>query len=425
MKNAIKLFLTLLLFASTVNGQKYSAQDGRLLDANNRLGSMGWNSSGSIDALSNRNNGIFTGNISGGMRFQGAVPYSNTLEFQGNTTSTLTNFRRDSVGVSQLSTGLNYGQLYIDPARSLTTSHNGNIINTQSISRISTMLNQQVQSAGHSNFLNNSLTNTDRTKINLGSYINNNTIGYTIPGISYLQTGITSSDMAMNLSITNRENTRLNSLAKDLINKPVLQRSSVLAFTNNQSDFNIDEQLFLEKDMPDRIFEEDIIGSRVATETLTLQQIEMKYQEYYLLALKDMKKGSYFKAADNFELARVFAERDNAEIYVNIALARFAAGEYISSSLNLYRAFTLSFQQSMTPIELQKLFNSEQTVSEGIEHLQRSYNLTQNSSMLFLKGYLEFLNNDLNSAKSTFQQIITINPDDKLFPKILTELEKR
>ncbi len=425
MKNAIKLFLTLLLFASTVNGQKYSAQDGRLLDANNRLGSMGWNSSGSIDALSNRKNGIFTGNISGGMRFQGAVPYSNTLEFQGNTTSTLTNFRRDSVGVSQLSTGLNYGQLYIDPARSLTTSHNGNIINTQSISRISTMLNQQVQSAGHSNFLNNSLTNTDRTKINLGSYINNNTIGYTIPGISYLQTGITSSDMAMNLSITNRENTRLNSLAKDLINKPVLQRSSVLAFTNNQSDFNIDEQLFLEKDMPDRIFEEDIIGSRVATETLTLQQIEMKYQEYYLLALKDMKKGSYFKAADNFELARVFAERDNAEIYVNIALARFAAGEYISSSLNLYRAFTLSFQQSMTPIELQKLFNSEQTVSEGIEHLQRSYNLTQNSSMLFLKGYLEFLNNDLNSAKSTFQQIITINPDDKLFPKILTELEKR
>lgn len=425
MKNAIKLFLTLLLFASTVNGQKYSAQDGRLLDANNRLGSMGWNSSGSIDALSNRNNGIFTGNISGGMRFQGAVPYSNTLEFQGNTTSTLTNFRRDSVGVSQLSTGLNYGQLYIDPARSLTTSHNGNIINTQSISRISTMLNQQVQSAGHSNFLNNSLTNTDRTKINLGSYINNNTIGYTIPGISYLQTGITSSDMAMNLSITNRENTRLNSLAKDLINKPVLQRSSVLAFTNNQSDFNIDEQLFLEKDMPDRIFEEDIIGSRVATETLTLQQIEMKYQEYYLLALKDMKKGSYFKAADNFELARVFAERDNAEIYVNIALARFAAGEYISSSLNLYRAFTLSFQQSMTPIELQKLFNSEQTVSEGIEHLQRSYNLTQNSSMLFLKGYLEFLNNDLNSAKSTFQQIITINPDDELFPKILTELEKR
>ena len=134
-KPGVFFTITLLLFAmdSTVRAQIYASQDGHLLDANPRLGSMGINPNARLDALVPRvnNNLYITGNITGGSSFQGIVPYRSPLEFQGTLgSSTLSNFRRDSVGVNNLSTSIPSRQPFVDFSRTLTGIRQQRVVNS-------------------------------------------------------------------------------------------------------------------------------------------------------------------------------------------------------------------------------------------------------------------------------------------------------
>jgi len=118
---------------SPVRGQIYASQDGHLLDANPRLGSMGINPNARLDALVPRvnNNLYITGNITGGSSFRGVVPYRSPLEFQGTLgSSTLSNFRRDSVGVNNLSSSIPSRQPFVDFSRTLTGIRQQRVVNS-------------------------------------------------------------------------------------------------------------------------------------------------------------------------------------------------------------------------------------------------------------------------------------------------------
>ncbi len=404
--------------------QQYVAQDGHLLDANNRLGSMGWNGNGRIDALSNRSSNIMTGNISGGMSFKGAVPYYSSMEFQGLSNSgTLSNFRRDSIGATQVSSGLYSGQLYIDSSKGITSSYNGNIVNTQSISKISTMVNPRQQVGNYSNSLKNSLSDSPAE----------NGVPNIFTSISQYKPFSRSRQLSGVLVHKLKSNNRLNSkidvsaLAVSISDNSMITYDSQLRFDNIISDqqepeINYEEQMFLEKDLPDRIFEGSITGNRVATEADTFPQIERQYQAYVDEALRNMKRGSYYKAADNFGIASIFSEPDNAKIMVYSAVARFATGEYISSSINLYKAFNISFDQTLEPIDLKTIFDSDLTVYYGVKDLERCYKLTDNPSLLFLQGYIEYIAGDKQSAKITIQKLVEANPDNELYQNMLDYL---
>ena len=113
----------LIQIGSVGLAQQYASQDGHFLDANPRLGSMGINPNARLDALVPRvnNNLYITGNITGGGSFQGIIPYRSSMEFQGTLgSSTLSNFRRDSVGVNNLSSGLPTRHPFVDYSRTLT-----------------------------------------------------------------------------------------------------------------------------------------------------------------------------------------------------------------------------------------------------------------------------------------------------------------
>jgi len=126
--------LSLLLIVPDAAGQYYVSQQGRLLDANPRLGSFGLNSSARLDSLVPRANMYVTGNVSGGARFQGAVPYRSGLEFQGDLgTSSLSSFRRDSTGINDLSRPIGGVSPYFDDSRSVTTFRAGRVVNSQGI----------------------------------------------------------------------------------------------------------------------------------------------------------------------------------------------------------------------------------------------------------------------------------------------------
>ncbi len=146
--------LLLLVMSSISRGQIYASQDGHLLDANPRVGSMGLNPDARLDALVPRvnNNLYITGNMTGGSSFQGIVPYRSPMEFQGSLgSSELSDFRRDSVGLDNLSSPIPSRQPFLDFSRSLTEIRHQQVVNSNNLlgptrvasSPFSVQLNQQ------------------------------------------------------------------------------------------------------------------------------------------------------------------------------------------------------------------------------------------------------------------------------------------
>jgi hypothetical protein len=93
---AVPLFVT-----ASAHGQYRVGQDGRALDANNRIGSGGNNPNDSTKRVGEVLNGndIVTGNVSGGKQFRGQIQYTAPNEFRGNTAGVnMDNFIKQSSG---------------------------------------------------------------------------------------------------------------------------------------------------------------------------------------------------------------------------------------------------------------------------------------------------------------------------------------
>jgi hypothetical protein len=87
-----------LLITPTLFAQQRVGEEGRALDANNRIGSGGYNSGGITGNMITGNN-IVTGNVTGGREFRGNVPYTDQREFRGNVgAQDMDRFIADSAG---------------------------------------------------------------------------------------------------------------------------------------------------------------------------------------------------------------------------------------------------------------------------------------------------------------------------------------
>src|SRR5215204_4637235 len=75
-----------LLIASTTASAQYriNDNDGRVLDANNRLGSGGHNTGRDLRLATPTGNDIVTGNVTGLRHFHGRVDYTDPRAFRGN-----------------------------------------------------------------------------------------------------------------------------------------------------------------------------------------------------------------------------------------------------------------------------------------------------------------------------------------------------
>ena len=91
---------TLLTAGMTAQAQTRAGSDGRALDANQQVGSGGYNpEDGRLDF--SRRNDVITGNVGGGRAFQDTVGYGAVGEFRDNLGSdTLFNFRANSLSSS-------------------------------------------------------------------------------------------------------------------------------------------------------------------------------------------------------------------------------------------------------------------------------------------------------------------------------------
>lgn len=106
----VAAFGALLAIPSLAPAQQRVGQDGHVLDANNQIGSGGYNTPTArppdlVNGYRNPNtynNDVVFGNVTNGRAFTGFLPYSDPRQFQGPVAGTnVDNFVKNSSGVAQ------------------------------------------------------------------------------------------------------------------------------------------------------------------------------------------------------------------------------------------------------------------------------------------------------------------------------------
>ena len=441
MTRLFKILLALSLASCGVCAQQYIGQDGHLLDANNRVGSMGWNGSGRVDALSNRSNNIISGNITGGMSFQGAIPYSSSFEFQGSgSLNTLGNFRRDSVGINQVTSGQTFGQYYVNSGQGVTTSYQGQVYNTQKAINFSVSNAVNTKFSGYTNSLNNSMAQSPYSPT---TSVESSFASISKPQLKLVYNTTNFSAISKNSSIQKllkKDYIASRKIDTDTDQAQLFTKENYILKYNQQLEFDdfqqttetkapekdYEEQLYFPDESNNRIFGDSVSKTSIASQESTQIQLSARYQSYKKAGIEDMQKGRYYKAVDNFTLAQVYADsasEENVDALKYLSISRFAAGEYISASIDIYKAFNISLNQTMEPvIDMQTLFGSDLTVYYGVKYLEHNYELTNNQSLLLLLGYIEYTAGDLDAAKETITKLIELQPDNIIFTQILNHI---
>ncbi len=440
-KLIITSFIFVIMNIGQLPAQQYAAQDGHLLDANNRIGSMGWNGNARIDALAYRNNSMMTGNLTGGMSFQGQVPYASSRQFQGLSNSdSLSTFRRDSRSVNSL--GVSGPQIYIDQARSVTGSYNGKVSGSYQGYSTSNIMNPgstRTYTQQYNNSLSYSPQGTSKN-FSLDKFISqtpagsNNTFGRTAGPAGIASEALGRTGMGFSLSADNDNNLSFSRKfvpKEKMIETPDQTQLNIDTeslgegqATENKVPVDVEEQMYMEGSK--RIFIEGEMQSSGLTDQEDIsEQITAKYKSYATEGTKLLKSGKYYNAIDAFELAKIYSKRNATEPLFNCMVARFAAGEYISSSSNLNNMFYISFEKTMQKRDLSKMFSGPDAIFKCLRDLSASYDISKNSSLLFLKGYIQYQNNELDDAAITYIDLVKANPEVELFNKILAELQSQ
>lgn len=457
--------------SGAVYGQTYASQDGHLLDANPRQGSMGWNTPMRLDALVPRANLYITGNVGQGASFQGLVPYRSTGEMGATLgSSTLSNFRRDSVGVTDLSVNLAAPNIYIDPSRAVTGLYGGRVVNTAQVySRPVTPVGANLLTSPYSSDLSvrplsrSSSSSLRIEPISVPDYTTGSPgltrspwpsqpLSPTIPGqlpavesrgklppLTSEQTRMVTEPQAEVL----QENQALSS---DLL-IPAGDSSALDAVESSSYDIG---QVYAElwesyRQMPaiqaqpvpgvtDSLSNLSQTGAEVSEPSWsgygTLPAVgdaggkrsllqEKQISEYMKQGEQYMNEGKFYAAANAFDTA-VFYDSRNPLPYLAKSHALFAAGELMSSAFFLQKAFGLSKELAQMPVDLPRLFPSRERLDQRMADLQRWEERTGQPMLLFLRGYYQYQLKQYELARQSLEQAAERLPQN---PEIQVLLE--
>jgi len=457
-----------LFLCGPVPGQFYASQEGRLLDANNRVGSFGLNTSARLDTLVPRANLYITGNVSGGMGFQGMVPYSSPQEFQGALgSSTLSNFRRDSVGVGQLGGGMNQPQPYLDYSRSTTGLVGGQVVSSH-------QAYEAMQFSGGSQIVrpralgydyNLSIRPLDRNYSALsrrGSSVldvnfSNLPMGTANPWLSQFAAG--PEEQLQDLRESRLKDRAINPLdlrvkvdvPTTAVDQPGVTeqddtsgRLGIQAPENQQEGETGQEQAVIggveklleemQQDSVDELMEpgEDVepgnetlsplagqgggsVVSGQGAESGFARRARAKFAQHMQRGEKLMVEGKYYRAADAFGSAIVYDFRSGAA-HLGKARALFGAGEFMSAAYFLDRALQLEPKLAAAKGDSKKLSADDAQLAKRLADLDRWQKESGNAMLLFLNGYVKLKTGEveqarvlLNEAKKAQPKMVSIN----------------
>ncbi len=112
-----------------------------------------------------------------------------------------------------------------------------------------------------------------------------------------------------------------------------------------------------------------------------------KYGEYTLRAKMFLKEGRYYKAADMYTLAAIY-DRENAPVMAKKALSLFAAGEYMSASFFLSKAFLLSPDHAAQKVDLAEFLSSRDVIDDRLVEMDKWLQKSGSGELSFLMAYI-------------------------------------
>jgi len=137
------------------------------------------------------------------------------------------------------------------------------------------------------------------------------------------------------------------------------------------------------------------LGPYKDIETYTRANFTRRFQEAVAL----LREGKFYRAADVFAMCSIYIP-DHPAVYVGRAVALFGAGEYMSSSLFLARAFQAKPEYAQTKIDLAGLLGGPDKVEKRITEVEYWLKHNQTGDLDFLLAYVYYRIDRLDKAKA-------------------------
>jgi len=138
--------------------------------------------------------------------------------------------------------------------------------------------------------------------------------------------------------------------------------------------------------------------------------IKDEFNEHIRVAENYLKEGKYYKAADAYTLASIYKPTDPLG-YAGKSHALFAAGEYMSSALFLYKTLNMFPEYARVKIDIVAMVGDRDTLETRIADVERQLKKTDAPELNFLLGYVYYQIGRLNEAKNQAEIACEKMPD--------------
>ena len=405
-----------------------TSQDGHILDANRRIGSSGLNSPSRVNRLTPPGNLYITGNVTGGARFQGLVPYRSTGEINATLGSgALSDFRRDSVGLDDLSSGLPGRRPYFDPSRSVTYTHNGRVTSTDQTYYTDNAAIGTVSTRRYAN-RSGAVRPLGRADYSL-SVPSDASAFYGQPAAA-----VSTQPQSPFLRKTLRPGRRTAEVPDQWLGQHQQQplKTAPDDQTDEQSEFDTRTPFEIAQDELEQLAEQqpETTSTEADDRQATTQPDQPRtpisvratarrsatmssYHRKIAHGKQYMKHGQFYRAASAFGIAATAVADGTTEMSIACygkAHALFAAGEFMSAAFFLDRAITSDTPESI-PIVLPDQVSDAQQLQKSLIDLQQWQQRSGQPMLLFLQGYVQYQLGMLEPSRQSLTQALTAQPE--------------
>ena len=158
---------------------------------------------------------------------------------------------------------------------------------------------------------------------------------------------------------------------------------------------------------PDHALARKILGEHKDFKSLA----RAKVGEYMKAAEEFMAEGKYYRAADAYILANIW-DSEYAEAYVGRAHALFAAGEYMSSSYFLAKAFTLAPEYALRKVDLVALVGDRDLLEDRVIEIVAWQKKSNSGELAFILAYVFHHTDKPYAAREVIAIAAEKMPDD-------------
>ncbi|MBN1795832.1 MAG: hypothetical protein JW804_04100 [Sedimentisphaerales bacterium] len=127
-----------------------------------------------------------------------------------------------------------------------------------------------------------------------------------------------------------------------------------------------------------------------------------EFNKYMRSAEENMKSGKFYKAADDYSLASIYNPSDPLA-YAGKSHALFAAGEYLSSALNLNRAIEIFGGYAEVKVDVVAMIGDKDTVEKRLADIDTWYEVTSSPELKFLQAYIYLQIDRLDKATDAIE----------------------